>query len=134
MAKSRCHLLIKISHVIVTNFNFANMSFNAIHKNKVLAKISEFTVSRGVLDNKCFGAALQHFGSLSQSFHICLPTPYTCTNQYFLSSFYSVNGFVRTSLLKQLDPPGPIASRGRSVPVFLRKHIITCDFPVGRGI
>ena len=55
------------------------------------------------------------------------------TNQYFLSSFYSVNRLVRTSLLKQLDPLGPIASQGRYVPVFIRKPIITCDFPVGRG-
>ena len=28
-------------------------------------------------------------------------------------------------------PLGPIASRGGSVPVFLRKHIGTCDFPGG---
>ena len=35
---------------------------------------------------------------------------------------------VQTSLGKQLDPRGPIASRGGSVPVFLRKPIATCDF------
>ena len=38
---------------------------------------------------------------------------------------------VRISLEKQLDPRGPIASRGGSVPVFLRDHITTCDFPGG---
>ena len=36
---------------------------------------------------------------------------------------------VRTSLEKQLDPRDPIASRWGSVPVFVRKHIATCDFP-----
>ena len=36
---------------------------------------------------------------------------------------------VRTSLEKQLDPIGPISSRGGSVPVFLRTTIATCDFP-----
>ena len=44
MAKSRCHLLMKVNHVIVANFNVANMTFNAIRENKILAKISEFTV------------------------------------------------------------------------------------------
>ena len=38
---------------------------------------------------------------------------------------------VQTSLKKQLDPRGPIASRGGSVPVFLRKHISHLDFPGG---
>ena len=33
-----------IYHVINTNFYVANMSFNAILENKILAKISEFTV------------------------------------------------------------------------------------------
>ena len=37
---------------------------------------------------------------------------------------------VRTSLEKQLDPRGPIASGGRSVAVFLRKPITTCDLTV----
>ena len=35
---------------------------------------------------------------------------------------------LRTSLKKQLHPMGPIASRGRSVPEFLRTPIATCDF------
>ena len=38
---------------------------------------------------------------------------------------------VRTSHLKQLDPKGPIASRGGSIPVFLRKPTATEDFPEG---
>ena len=40
---------------------------------------------------------------------------------------------VRTSLEKQLDQMGPIVSRGGggSVPVFLKKHIATWDFPGG---
>ena len=38
----------KVNHVIVAIFNFANMSFKAIRENKILAKISEFTVSDGM--------------------------------------------------------------------------------------
>ena len=41
---------------------------------------------------------------------------------------------VRTSLEKQLDPRGTIASRWGSVPVFLRKPITTCNFPRGGGV
>ena len=44
MAKLFCHLLMKVNHVIVANFYVTNMSFNAICENKILAKISEFTV------------------------------------------------------------------------------------------
>ena len=33
---------------------------------------------------------------------------------------------VRTPLKKQMDPLGPIASQGRSIPVFLRKPLATC--------
>ena len=35
---------------------------------------------------------------------------------------------VRTSIEKKLDPMGPIASQGRSVPVVLKKPIATNDF------
>ena len=35
----------RVSHVIVTILYVANVSFNAIHENKILAKISEFTVT-----------------------------------------------------------------------------------------
>ena len=35
----------KVNCVIVANFYGANMSFNAIRENKMLAKISEFTVT-----------------------------------------------------------------------------------------
>ena len=44
MAKLLCHLLMKVNHVMIGNFYVANMSFNAIRENKILAKISEFTV------------------------------------------------------------------------------------------
>ena len=44
MAKSLCRLVILVNHALVTNFDVANMSFNAIRENKVLAKISGFTV------------------------------------------------------------------------------------------
>ena len=44
MAKLFCHLLMKVNHVIIANFYVANMYFNAIRENKILAKISEFTV------------------------------------------------------------------------------------------
>ena len=49
MAKSLCHLLMKVNHVKVANFYVANMSFNAICENKILAKISEFTVFEPVV-------------------------------------------------------------------------------------
>ena len=39
MAKLFCYLLMRVSHVIVANFYVANVSFNAIHENKILAKI-----------------------------------------------------------------------------------------------
>ena len=41
---SHGHLLMKVNHDIVANFYFANMSFNAVRKNKILTKISKFTV------------------------------------------------------------------------------------------
>ena len=44
MAKSFCRFLIQVNHAYVAIFNVANMSFIAIRKNKILAKISEFTV------------------------------------------------------------------------------------------
>ena len=44
MVESVCHLLMKVYHVIVANFYVANMSLNAILENKIIAKISEFTV------------------------------------------------------------------------------------------
>ena len=44
MAKSLCSLLIWVYHVVVTIFKVANMPFNAIRENKILAKISELTV------------------------------------------------------------------------------------------
>ena len=44
MAKSLCHLLMKVNCIVVAIFYVANMSFNAIRENKILAKISEFTV------------------------------------------------------------------------------------------
>ena len=45
LAKSLCHLLMKVNHAIVAIFSIANMSFNTIRENIILAKISEFTVS-----------------------------------------------------------------------------------------
>ena len=51
MAKLLCHLLMKVNHVIVAIFFYvANMSFNAIRENRILAKISEFTVIQEILD------------------------------------------------------------------------------------
>ena len=52
MGKSLCHLLI-VNHVIDANFYLANMSFNAFHENKILTKISEFTVHAA--DYPCLG-------------------------------------------------------------------------------
>ena len=45
MAKSLFRLLIQVNHAFVAIFNVANMSFNAVRDNKILAKISEFTVT-----------------------------------------------------------------------------------------
>ena len=46
MAKSLCHLLnMKVNYVIVASFYVANISFNTIRENKILAKISESIVS-----------------------------------------------------------------------------------------
>ena len=36
---------VEVNHVIVANFYIANMSFNTFRENKILANISEFTVS-----------------------------------------------------------------------------------------
>ena len=44
MVRSLCRLLIKVNLAQVTDFNVANMYFNAIRENKIVAKISEFTV------------------------------------------------------------------------------------------
>ena len=38
---------------------------------------------------------------------------------------------IRTSFEKQMDAMGPIASRGVSIPEFLKKFIAICDFPGG---
>ena len=51
-----------------------------------------------------------------------------CGVLIFFLSHQSMNYFK-----KQLDPRGPIASGGGSVPVFLRKPTATCDFPGGGG-
>ena len=44
MVKSKWRLLIYVNHALVAIFNVANMSFNALRENKVLAEISGFTV------------------------------------------------------------------------------------------
>ena len=44
MAKSFFRLLMKVNHDLVANFNVTNMSFNVFRENRILAKISEFTV------------------------------------------------------------------------------------------
>ena len=45
MTKSLCRLLIYVNHVLVANSYVANMYFNDIRENKILAKISGLTVS-----------------------------------------------------------------------------------------
>ena len=49
MTKLPCNLLMQVNHVIVANFYVANMYFNAIRENKILAKISKFTVLKSGL-------------------------------------------------------------------------------------
>ena len=46
--KSLCRFLTWVNHALVASFNVANKFFNAIRENKILAKISEFTVPRPV--------------------------------------------------------------------------------------
>ena len=53
------------------------------------------------------------------------------TKHVFISHQRFSQMAVRTSLEEQLDPRGPIASRGGSILVFLRKPIATCDSPGG---
>ena len=52
MAKSLCHLLKKVNLALITNFHITNVSLNAIHKNKILAKISESSVYKVLLTIK----------------------------------------------------------------------------------
>ena len=52
MAKSLCRLVILVNHALVTNFDVANMYFNAIRENKVIAKISGFTVASSIAPSK----------------------------------------------------------------------------------
>ena len=42
--QNHCRLLVSVNHAQSLIFDVANMSFNAIHENKILTKISEFTV------------------------------------------------------------------------------------------
>ena len=44
MSKSLCYLQLQVNHALVVNFDVVNMSLNAIRENKILTKISEFTV------------------------------------------------------------------------------------------
>ena len=44
LAISLCHLLIWVNHALLAIFYVTNASFKAIRENKILAKISEFTV------------------------------------------------------------------------------------------
>ena len=67
MTKLLCHLLMKVNHVIVANFYISNMSFNAIRENKILAKISEFTVCIAIVRVAFTGAcAEEQIGDLSK--------------------------------------------------------------------
>ena len=52
--------------------------------------------------------------------------------QAVMTTLFLVINIVRTSLEKQFEPMGQIASRRLSVPVFIRKPLATCDFPVGK--
>ena len=49
----------------------------------------------------------------------------------FLCHQHILQRAVQTSLKKQLDPMGPIASQGVSIPEFLREPIAACDFKGG---
>ena len=48
MAKTLCCLLMQVNQALIMNFRATNMFLNDIRENKILAKISGFTVaSRG---------------------------------------------------------------------------------------
>ena len=66
MAKSLCRLLIYVNNALVVNFNIANLSFKAIRENKILAKISKFTVFEDV------HMYMRKVGILNVAFHFCL--------------------------------------------------------------
>ena len=72
MAKSVFHLLILVNQALVTNFDVANMSFNAIRENKIFAKISQFKVC--ILfsgDRFCLIYSVDAYGMLHYAtFHI----------------------------------------------------------------
>ena len=54
MPKSLCRLVIYVLHAIVAFLSVTTMSFNAIRKNKILAKITGFTVTHCIqLTPKC---------------------------------------------------------------------------------
>ena len=61
-----------------------------------------------------------------------LSTFLLCFVMLFFSQLISQRA-IRPSSEKQLDPLGPIASRGGSVSEVLRKHIAACEIPVGEG-
>ena len=44
MVLTLCHLRLMVNHALDVKFYVANMSNNAIRENKILAKISEFTL------------------------------------------------------------------------------------------
>ena len=92
MAKSLCNLLMKANDVIVANFYVANLSFNAIRENEILAKIIEFTstwqllavadsdTSVPVVDASCAGSfwlAVRPTGAMSGMLR---PVKLTVTN------------------------------------------------------
>ena len=50
--KSLCLLLLKVNHAPVVIFNVTNMSFNPNNENKILSKMSEFTVTQQMLNTR----------------------------------------------------------------------------------
>ena len=54
------------------------------------------------------------------------------THFFFSHQRISQTVYIQISPKKHLDPRDPIASRGVSVPIFLREPIATCDFPGSR--
>ena len=53
----------EVNHALDANLSVTNMSFNAIHENKILPKISEFTVTTG-----SFSTAATHLHNEQSTF------------------------------------------------------------------
>ena len=69
MARSLCRLFIWLNLALVMIFNVTNMSFNAFRNDKILEKISEFTVSLKLLIFRLIIMPLMEHSECTRSHH-----------------------------------------------------------------